>query len=231
MISVALFGIALIAIMTVLTQRVAGTLSAASNDREYEDAMYAAEAGLDVGLSQLAVDPAFSTITTGIDLSSREAVILAAEQLAADPEQVVSTPSGDYVIVKRSDSDTVYAVGAAPSWTDGNRRVRVVEGTVEPLESEVCWPEGALIANGLLEWGGGAVMTVPSSAHAAHAIGNGSFKGSRGSSSTVTSEWPGRYSTLRSRTSTERWKLGPTPSTSPPAPPWRRGRANWRWKR
>ncbi len=180
MISVALFGIALIAIMTVLTQRVAGTLSAASNDREYEDAMYAAEAGLDVGLSQLAVDPAFSTITTGIDLSSREAVILAAEQLAADPEQVVSTPSGDYVIVKRSDSDTVYAVGAAPSWTDGNRRVRVVEGTVEPLESEVCWPEGALIANGLLEWGGGAVMTVPSSAHAAHAIGNGSFKGSSG---------------------------------------------------
>ncbi len=176
-----MLGLAVAIIMALVATRTSSLYNSAGRDRGWEEAVLVAESALDTALTQIAANPAYSTVPLGTDLSTRDKVVAAAAQLAASPANLILTPDGQFVIVRAAGSMVVYGVGATPSWTDARRQVRVVEATFSATTATGCWPDAAFVGRGLIEIGSSStISTSPAIRHLAAAYGNGNFKGASG---------------------------------------------------
>lgn len=131
---VLLVGVALVLVSTVVVGRGFRQLVNTSNDTNWDNALFAAEAGLDEGLVVLEGDFTFTTgesvpmATLGTEGERTWAVAAADARVIND---VISVPYGEYVLVAPDNANVVFAVGYSPSRTAIERRVRVVRATVQ----------------------------------------------------------------------------------------------------
>jgi len=135
-------GMALMALTSVVVLRGVRQFGNTGGDARWEQSLNVAESGLDQGIAILAENPLF---TTGemfpVEVVTREserawAVEVADERPAAN---LVSTPEGEYAIIKPANSPAVYVVGFTPSRLVAGRRVRVVRGEVDVELIETFW--------------------------------------------------------------------------------------------
>ncbi len=121
--------IALILLAVVITRGIAST-EVAGNQIDWEVALNIAEGELDAYVADLFTQPDPDAVDTGhltADLTTRDAVIAAAEtRAAADPGAVIDAPGGEVVILKPSDSALVFSVGFVPDMATAGRKARVI---------------------------------------------------------------------------------------------------------
>jgi hypothetical protein len=157
---VLLVGVSLVLVTTVMMARGLRQFVRTASEIAWDDALFAAEAGLDDALALLDVDFTFTTGeqipdgTIGTEAERVWAVIAADMRSASDVNRVAE---GEYVMVRPSNADIVFAVGYSPSRAASNRRVRVVRlsvvGTVWTYTIEY-----ALIVGEDLELAGSATI-------------------------------------------------------------------------
>lgn len=154
MISVMLFGVAMLGLLIFTVAEVQQATSQSTGHIAFEREIHMAEAGVDQALARLQKDDTWSTtsatptVTTPAD---EEAWVLA--QLD-DPlaHEFHTVDTGDYAIVKPAGRNVVYAVAWVPS-RELSKRTRVVKA--EYLFSSYS-PANAVLSNGDLEIGGNA---------------------------------------------------------------------------
>ncbi len=131
---VMLVGVALVLVSTIVVSRGFRQLVNTANDTNWDNALFAAEAGLDGGLVVLDGDFTYTTGET-IPLSSlgtdAERTWAVATADARPDSGVIDLPDGQYVLVRPDNANVVFAVGYSPSRTAIERRVRVVRATIE----------------------------------------------------------------------------------------------------
>ncbi len=184
---VALLGSALVLITGVVVVRGVNSYQATETDRGWEESLHVAESGAEVALSELDADHKYMedngfTVDETTDLDTKDAIVVAAESLAAsEPAALLDLPEGEVVVFEQENqSETkLYAVGFSPSMDAEDRVVRVVE-----TEYEVTWnafhafPPGALVSEGNVHFtGNGRTVTVPSPPHEADIHSNRNVTG------------------------------------------------------
>ncbi len=184
---VAMLGTALVLIAAVIVSRQMIEFEVGSSDRDWEEALHVAESGVDEVLYELDQDHEYIeneglTVAAGTDLSTRDAIVAAAEDLASDVTVIRDTPDGDVIVFEEADQadGKLYAVAFSPSIDAEHRLVRVLE-----TEYHITWnathafPPGALVAEGNVDMtGNGNTVTVPSPPHEASVFTNGNYTGS-----------------------------------------------------
>jgi len=179
---VLLVGVVLVLLSSVMIARGMRQLVNTAGDTNWDNGLFAAEAGLDQGLQVLDRDFAFTTGETipvevvGTAAEGPWAVAAADARSAAD---VVVVSEGEYVVVRPANSTMLLAVGYAPSRSATERRVRVIRASVDavPWIYEV---EHALLVGGNLEVSGNTTITDISANDGAAVHANGTI-GSSGS--------------------------------------------------
>jgi len=158
MITVVMLSTALLLVLAVVFARGLDQYGNTNDDALWEQALAAAESGLNLGLATVEADGAY---TTGESL--REDLIGSTEEKAwamavadARPSgDVVRTSDGEFVVIKPVDYPYVFAVGYAPSRDADDRRVRVVRARFEVLLQSTSWTTRlAFLAGDHLEFRG-----------------------------------------------------------------------------
>ena len=157
---VLLIGTVLVLMSSVMIARGMRQLVSTSGDTNWDNALFAAEAGLDEGLQ--ALDLQF-TATTGETLpagtlGSAEERAWAVTAADAHPaSDLVPVAGGEFVVVRPSNSTVLFAVGYAPSREATERRVRVIRASVDGVP----WlyeTEHALLVGGDLDIAGNTTI-------------------------------------------------------------------------
>jgi len=129
MITVVMLGTALLLVMSVVFARGLAQFGNTNEDALWEQALAAAESGLNLGLATLDDDGGYTTgdvLPNGVLGSDQErawAVDAAEVHPVAD---LIATPDGEFVVIKPANEPFVYSVGYAPSRDADQRRIRVV---------------------------------------------------------------------------------------------------------
>ncbi len=150
-VAVVFLGLTLMLLTVVVSLRSMRQTGNTRSDAQWEQALQAAEAGLDHGLALANTDPGFNTGETIPDSLSgsgavREWVVAAAD---ARPSTGVATiTDGQYVIVRPVNSTAVYAVGFVPDRAATARRVRVVRARLGSAELVGGWKARYAILTG-----------------------------------------------------------------------------------
>lgn len=168
MISVMLFGVAMLGLLIFTVSQVQQATSQSTDHIAFEREIHLAESGIDQALARLQKDGTWSTtsvphvVTTPAD---EDAWVLARLD---DPSayELHSVDTGEYAIVKPTGRNVVYAASWAPSRALA-KRTRVVKA--EYLFSSYS-PSNAVLSNGTLKIGGSA--SVLGSLGNVHANGN-----------------------------------------------------------
>jgi hypothetical protein len=175
MVAVLVLGACLIALSSVIVLRGTRAVGNTSGDARWERALPVAEEGLEMGLQALELDAEFST-TDGYPAffaspqAERAWVVAAAG--AASGGDLVTTPVGEYVVVKPVGVNLLYAVGYSPSREAFGGRTRVVRIGYEL--HEVLWDlEYALLVGDDLELGGDSTVEDSNSNDNANVHANG----------------------------------------------------------
>ncbi len=153
---VVFLGLSLMLLTAVVSLRSLRLSGNTRSDAQWEEALQAAEAGLDYGLALANTVPGFNTGETLPDgLSSPEAlrawVVAAAD--ARFSAGVAATTDGQYVIVRPVNSTSVYAVGFVPDRATTGRRVRVVRAQLGSAELVGGWKARyAVLAGGPIQF-------------------------------------------------------------------------------
>lgn len=142
---VALLGMLLAALSATVLVRTGALTDDVSSDRQWENALYVADSGMETATLELADDPDWNTGDLNASLQTRDQVIAAA--LAKPASDVIKTPEGDVVLIKPTDADVLYSVGFAPS-RDAATRVRIVAA---PVQNNFWVPNAALLVGGNLK--------------------------------------------------------------------------------
>jgi hypothetical protein len=142
MAAVVFLGISMVLITAVVSVRALRQVGNTRSDGQWEQALQAAEAGLDHGLALANLDGGFTTgEVMPASFASPEAqrawVVAQADARAA--AGVAATADGEYVIVRPANSTTVFAVGFVPSRDAAGRRVRVVQAQLGSAELVGGW--------------------------------------------------------------------------------------------
>ncbi len=140
---VLLLGFALMIMAVVVTTRAMNHARVTLLDARWEQALYVAESGLNVGSFTLEDFPTFTTgeAQPGTFLGREDERAWVVATADARPEtDLVSTPEGEYVLVKPSNADVLYSVGFVPSRADSSRRVRVLSAEVGEVMVPGPWP-------------------------------------------------------------------------------------------
>lgn len=175
---VMLVGAVLVVLSSLMLARGFRQLVNTHNDVSWDNALFAAEAGLDDALHTLDYDFDFSTgqaIPDGTLGTDGERTWAVTEADAAT-SGLVSVPEGEYVIVRPSNSSVVFSVGYSPSREATDRRVRVIRAAIvgNPWEFET---ENALLVGDDLELSGGTVINDTNDGDSASVHTNGTFTG------------------------------------------------------
>ncbi len=131
---VLLVGTVLVLLSSVMIARGMRQLVNTNNDTNWDNALFAAEAGLDSGLQRLDLEFTYTTgdILGSEVLGSEAELGWAVAAADAKPESaVVSVTRGEYVVIRPSGSTVLFAVGYAPSRDATERRVRVIRASVD----------------------------------------------------------------------------------------------------
>lgn len=142
MFAVVMLGSAMVLLSSVILARGVAQYGNTSGDALWEQALATAEAGLSVGLATVEADGGYhtgETATEGLAGTSQEKAWVVAAADARPAADVVSTPDGEFVIVKPSNSAYLYSAGFAPSRAAENRRVRVVRIDYELISYTTTW--------------------------------------------------------------------------------------------
>jgi hypothetical protein len=139
---VVFLGLALVMLTAVVSMRTLRQTDDTRSDAQWEQALQAAEAGLDHGLALVNADSGFSTGETMPSTFSgpealREWVVAAADARAA--AGVAITSDGQYVIVRPTNTTAIYAVGFVPDREATGRRVRAVRAQLGSAELVGGW--------------------------------------------------------------------------------------------
>jgi hypothetical protein len=149
--SVLMFGAAIVIIAVAVMSRSQAQYGNTTSDRLWEDALAAAESGLNWGLAQIDGDGDWDTghtVSQEVIGTAAERAWAIAEADAADPAFVLPTPVGDFVVVKPGNAAFVYAVGYAPSRDAEGRRVRVVRAGHELVPVDFEWIANLAVLTG-----------------------------------------------------------------------------------
>jgi hypothetical protein len=139
--TVALLGLAVVMVTSIMTLRGTRQVRNTSSDAQWEQALHVAEAGLDYALVVVKINSDYTTgeIVPSFDDPDAErawAVTAADAQLEAD---LGETPEGDYAIVMPLNDQVIYSVGFAPSRDAIDRRVRVVRVSYARVPGSTQW--------------------------------------------------------------------------------------------
>jgi hypothetical protein len=129
---VLLMGVSLLLLTSVVVFRAVVQAGATRSDARWEQALYVAESGLNLGGLTVQRDEGFTTGETAppfADRAAERAWVVAAADGRPDADLML-TPEGEFVIVRPGNSDTLYSVGYVPARDDVNRRVRVVSADI-----------------------------------------------------------------------------------------------------
>lgn len=183
---VLLVGTVMVMLSAIMVARGMRQLLTTNGDTNWDNALFAAEAGLDQGLQALDLDFDFTTgetipaETLGTEAERDWAVAAADDRPAGD---VITTARGEYVVVRPDNSTVLFAVGYSPNREAAERRVRVVRASVDGVP----WlyeTEYALLVGGDLEISGNTTVTDISGNDSASVHANGEIT-SMGSSFVV----------------------------------------------
>jgi hypothetical protein len=142
MITVVMLGAALLLVMSLVFTRGLAQFDNTSGDALWEQALAAAESGLNQGLATLETDGGYSTGETlpdGIMGSDAEKGWVLTAASAHPPEDVGRTTDGEFVVIRPSNAPVVYAVGYAPARTSDEVRTRVVRTLFETEAETTQW--------------------------------------------------------------------------------------------
>ena len=143
-----LFLMLLTAMVSVRSLRQAGNTR---SDAQWEQALQAAEAGLDHGLALANANSGWNTGETMPGTFSGPEALRAWVVAAADARAaagVATTSNGEYVIVRPTNRDAVYAVGFVPDRGTTGRRVRVVRAQLGSAELVGGWKASYAVLTG-----------------------------------------------------------------------------------
>lgn len=160
--AVLILGLAVVMLSSVVVVRSLGQSGATLSDAVWEQALQVAESGLDEGLVAVSADESYSTgeILPGSFEGNEEArawMVAAADARSAD--QVRTTPLGEYVIVRPSNTEMVFAVGYVPGRAVETRRVRVVGARLGEATINGSWlARYALLTGDRLEMSGNPTL-------------------------------------------------------------------------
>jgi hypothetical protein len=139
---VVLFGAALVLLTAAVTARGTAQFGNTKTDRHWENALAAAESGLNWGLAAVESDDAYTTDDTvppEILGTSEERGWAVSVAESRDSAFVIPMSVGEFVVVKPSNAAFVYSVGYAPSRDAPDRRVRVVRSGYELVPTTEEW--------------------------------------------------------------------------------------------
>jgi hypothetical protein len=130
---VALLGFAIVMLSSVVAVQALRQGGTTAGDAVWEQALHVAESGLDDALVRMNDQPGYTTGETMPDgftdsAAARQWVVAAADARPAD--EVVSTPDGEYVVVRPVNTAAVFSVAFLPSRDDPARRTRVVHAMI-----------------------------------------------------------------------------------------------------
>ena len=151
MISVVLFGVALLGLMVLTVTQVQQATSQSTGHVAFEREIHMAEAGIDQALARLQRDDTWFT-TAEVPDDSSPAAEKAWAVARLDAATVVVADEGEYAVVKPASRNVVYAASWIPSRATA-KRTRVVKA--EYLFSSYS-PSNAVLSNGPLKIGGSA---------------------------------------------------------------------------
>jgi hypothetical protein len=156
--AVLILGLAIVMMSSVVVVRSLRQSGTTISDAGWEQALQVAESGLDEGLVAVAED---ETYTTGELLpdsflgneDARAWVVAAADARSAT--DLSTTPLGEYVIIRPSNTEMVFSVGYVPDRAAETRRVRVVGARVGDATVNGTWlARYALLTGDRLEMSG-----------------------------------------------------------------------------
>jgi hypothetical protein len=157
---VMLVGVVLVLLSSIMIARGYRQLVNTAGDTHWDNALFAAESGLDDALLVLDYDFDYTTgqtvpLETLGSEGERAWAVTAAD--AAPASEVVSITEGEYVVVRPANSTVVFAVGYSPTRASAERRVRVIRASVEgtPWDFKI---EHALLVGDDLELSGGTII-------------------------------------------------------------------------
>ena len=134
MLTVVMLGTALLLVMSLVFTRGLSQFGNTSEDALWEQALAAAESGLNLGLATLESDGSFTTgenLPDGV-VGTTDEKGWALDAATAHPDgDLVRTSDGEFLVIRPANAPYVYSVGYAPSREDEQRRVRVVRARFE----------------------------------------------------------------------------------------------------
>lgn len=181
-------------ITTVITTRALNDLRQVGIERRGEQAVHAADAGIDRWMARLRVNPAdcnVASVPATFTPNEKSWVLATADQLAQTPSNIIRTSEGDHVVVKPGNGSCpvsgaagirrlIYSVGYTPSYSTpaGTRRTRIVRVDYDflPVPLEV-----AILTDGPLSIQGGAQTNITGAKGSIHTNGTVTVGGNNAS--------------------------------------------------
>lgn len=142
MFAVVMMGSAMVLMSSVVLARGVSQYGNTQSDSLWEQALATAESGLSVGLANVEGDDGYNTgetISESIPGTEHEKPWVVQTADSRPSSDVVSTPDGEFVIVKPTNSAFLYSVGYAPNREAVDRRVRVVRIDYDLIPYTTTW--------------------------------------------------------------------------------------------
>jgi hypothetical protein len=156
--AVLILGLSIVMLSSVVVVRSLRQSNTTLSDAGWEQALQVAESGLDEGLVAVAEDDAFTTgevLPDSFAGNEDARVWMVAAADARGSIDLRTTPLGEYVVVRPSNTEMVFAVGYVPTRAAETRRVRVVGARIGDATINGSWlARYALLAGDQLEMGG-----------------------------------------------------------------------------
>ncbi len=168
-------GVVIVVLSSIMVARGFRQLVNTNNDTNWDNALYASEAGLDQALKVLDYNFGYTTGDVVPDAAlGTDAERAWAVQAADGAASTVTVPGGEYVVVRPSNSTVVYSVGYSPSRDAVDRRVRVIRASVDGIPYTFVL-EHALLVGGNLSISGNSEILDTNGFDAADVHANGTI--------------------------------------------------------
>lgn len=170
MVSTVLMSAILFAVAAIVMTRNFSDYNQVRSDRRFEQAIQVADSGVDHALFKVGATPTFTTGETlppeflgpNVDRAAEEAWVLS--NVADNP--LVTTPEGQWAIIRPVNADVIYSVGYVPTRVNPFK-LRVIRAAYDYAPFV---PSTAILTDGNLQLGGNA--TVTGAGGSVHANGN-----------------------------------------------------------
>ncbi|MDX1690155.1 MAG: hypothetical protein R3290_03925 [Acidimicrobiia bacterium] len=155
--TVALLGLAVVMMTSVMTLRGTRQVNNTSSDGQWEQSLHVAEAGLADVITDVKADDTYTTgqiLPTFDDADAERAwAVQVADGLPS--ADLITTPEGEYAVIVPAGEQVIYSVGFTPARDAAERRVRTVRVTYERIPGALpYYAAKAFVTNGHLSISG-----------------------------------------------------------------------------